>query len=260
MKYILILIGLFFITQQVFPQSVIYKKNGEAISVYNLIVSGKTLSYTLPGDPEDMKRLMSVSIVDSLRHVGGTTDVFVKSNVPEIIYDADKQTFNRFFLGADVAAILFYGNLKVSFEYLPGNGHIGLYAAHSINTNPQNLMFYDYNHEEYFYGNLTQLLHWNSRAGINAYILPPGSFRLSSGLHYVRGKYTEERIIQLNEEPWTTTSELNNKSFNGLFLSPGLHWQFNSNLRFTLAIDIGIYRDPKVNSKSVLRSEISLNF
>jgi|GEM_PF-7021641 len=260
MKYILFILGLFTIPHQVFPQSVIYKTTGETISVFNLNLSGKNLSFNLPGDGEDVKRFMSTTIVDSIKHEDGSTDIFLKSGITNITSEEEGKSFNRFLLGADVSAITFYDNIKVSFEYLPGKGYIGLYAAHSVNTNPQNLMFYDYYQEDYFYGNITKLLHWNSRAGINAYIFPPGSFRLSAGLHYARGRYTEEKMIQMNEEPWTTTSELNDKSFYGLFLSPGLHWQWKSYLRLTLAIDLGMYRNPNLNSKSVLRSEISLNY
>jgi hypothetical protein len=260
MKSILVFLGLFASIFQVFPQSVIYKTNGESISVYNLNVSGKTLSFNLAGDAEDVQRYMSTAIVDSIRHEDGSTDAFLRSGISNYFPEEEEQSFNRFFIGVDVSALTFYDNITASFEYLTGKGYIGLYASHSINTDPQNLIFYEYYHEDYFYGNITQLLHWNSRAGINAYIFRPGSFRLSSGLHYVRGRYTEEKIIQLNEEPWTTTSELNDKSFNALFLSPGLHWQWKSYLRLTLAIDLGIYRNPNVNSKSVLRSEISLNF
>jgi hypothetical protein len=260
MKYILFLVGLFVITQHVFPQSVIYKKNGEAISVYNLNVTEKNLSYNLPGDPQDMQRLMSVSIVDSLRHEDGTTDVFINSGLSHIISAEDQKPFNRFLLGVDVAAITFYHNIKASFEYLPGKGYLGLYAAHSLNMNPQNFMIYDNYLNQYFYGNIMKLMHWNTRAGINAYIFPPGSFRLSSGLHYVRGRYTEEKLIHMNKEPWTTRFEFNNKSFSGLFLSPGLNWQYNKYFRFNLAIDSGIYNYPRVAGNSILRSEISLTF
>jgi hypothetical protein len=260
MKRILIILGLFAISYQVFPQSVIYKKNGEAISVYNLNVSGKNLSYKLPGDTGDIKRLMSVSIVDSLKHEDGSTDIFLKSGISNMITSEDKQSFNRFLVGVDVSALTFYNNIKVSFEYLPGKGFIGLYAAHSLNTNPQNFIYYAYYDNDYFYGNIMKLLHWNSRVGINAYIFSPGSFRLSTGLHYARGIFTEETILQLNEEPWTSTEEINNKSFNGIFLSPGLNWQFNNYLRFILSLDMGIYMNPRVAGNSILRSEIQLNF
>jgi hypothetical protein len=260
MKCILFILCLFAISSQVFPQSVIYKSNGEAISVYNLNVSGKNLSYNLPGDAEDIKRLMSTTIVDSIKHEDGSTDAFIRSGISGIILEDKEQSYNQFLLGVDVSAITFYNNIKVSFEYLPGKGYVGLYAAHSINTNPQNHMFYNYYNNDYYYGNIMNLLHWNSRAGINFYVFPPGSFRFSAGLHYAWGRFTEEKIIQMNEEPWTTTTEINNKSFNGLFLSPGLNWQFNSSLRFTLAIDIGIFGNPKVDSNSILRSEISFNF
>jgi hypothetical protein len=260
MKYILVFIGLLLITFKVYPQSVIYKKNGETIPVYNLIVTGKNLSYNLPGDPGDLQRLMSVSIVDSLKHEDGTTDVFINSGISHIIPAGDQKLFNRFLLGADVAALTFYNNLKVSFEYLPGKGYIGLYVTHSVNTNPQNLVFYENSSEGYFYGNFTKLLHWNTRAGINAYLFRPGSFRLSSGLHYTHGKFTEETWKQLDEPPWSSTSKLIDKSFNAIILSPGLNWQLNRYLRTTFAIDIGIYKNLQVYRSTILRSEIQLNF
>jgi hypothetical protein len=260
MKNILFILGLFAITYQVFPQSVIYKSNGEAISVYNLNVSGKNLSYNLPGDAEDTKRLMSTTIVDSIKHEHGSTDVFLKSGISDIFPEDKEQPFNRFLLGADVAAVAFYNNLKVSFEYLPGKGFIGLYAAHSINTSPVQFFTYEDFEVRNYYGNIMRLLNWNSRAGINAYLFPPGSFRLSLGLQYARGSFTEEINKQLDKEPWTVTTSRTNIPFSGLFLSPGLNWQWNSYLRFTLAYDFGLYKKPIITSKPILRSEISLNF
>lgn len=260
MKPFFLFFALFLIAPQIFSQAVIYKRNGEVISVYNLVVAGKTRTYQLPGDAEGIKRHISITAIDSIKYEDGSKDVFPSYGLKEKVQEGEIESFNRLLLGIDVAALLFYENLKISFEYLPGNGFIGLYAAYSLNTNPHNFVYYNDAYTYYIYSIIMKTLHWNGRVGVNAYIFPPGSFRLSSGLHYITGKYKEEMISFPDEEPWTSTHSVTDKSLNGLMFSPGLHWQPKDYLRITLAVDIGIYMKPKLNNNSILRTEISFNF
>jgi hypothetical protein len=261
MKFLLLFFALFLIAQPIFSQAVIYRKNGEIISAYNLAIAGKTRSYNLPDDAEGIKRYISITTIDSIKYEDGSKDVFPSYGLIERVRKEELESFNRLLLGIDVAAITFYNNLKVSFEYLPGNGFIGLYTSFSINTDPRRRSIYE-GYEDYydFNVNIMKTLHWNGRAGINGYIFPPGSFRISSGLHWITGKYVEELIVDLQQPPWSATKSITDKSFNGLLFSPALNWQPISYLRITAAIDLGIYTNPEVTNKSIFRTELLLNF
>ncbi len=260
MKFIFLFFALFLIAQPIFSQALIYRKNGEVISVYNLGIAGKTRSYNLPGDAEGIKRYISITAIDSIKYEDGSKDVFPSYGLKEIVREEEIESFNRKLLGLDVAALTFYNSLKLSLEYLPGKGVIGYYGAFSLNLNPQNLVFYDDYQDYYIYTNVIKIMRWNCRTGINAYIFPPGSFRFSFGLFGITGQYTEEIIKYLDEEPWTSTTDLSDKWLSGLFLSPALHWQLNDFLRVTAAVDFGTFTNKEVNNKSIFRTEILLNF
>lgn len=260
MKCTFLFFAFFVITQQIFAQAVIYRKNGEVISAYNLGKVGKTRSYNLPDDAEGIKRYISITAIDSIKYEDGSKDVFPSFTFKENVQEGEKESFNHMLIGIDIAAMLFYNNIKVSFEYLPGNSIIGLYTSFSLNTDPPDRFIYE-GYEDYdFHSNIMKSVHWNGRAGINAYIFPPGSFRISSGLHWITGKYVEELIVHLQEPPWSSTKSRTNKSFNGMLFSPGLHWQPKRFLRITAAVDIGIYPNPNVADNSIVRTDLMFNF
>lgn len=242
-------------------QDIIYKKNGEVIEAQNLTTSGKSRSYTLSGDSEGVIRYISTNIIDSIKYANGTKDIFQTSVYRPVSMEYEKKPFNRNFIGMDVGVLAFYENLKFSYEYLFGEGTIGLFAAFSKNLGPNKLMQdeYPYYHEQVYYSSLMRHLNWNGRVGINAYIFKPGFFRMSGGLYLLTGKYTKERYEYIDQEPWTIITKFPNNSMSGLLFSPAFSWQPDDFYQIRVGLDIPLYAKPKFY-RTTVKVEAMLNF
>lgn len=260
-KFCFLVIFIFCFCLMMNAQDIIYKKNGEIIEVQNLATSGKSRSYKLPGDAEGVIRYISTNIIDSIKYANGTQDKFQTSPLRPVSVDFEKKPFNQNSIGMDVAAITFYRSLKFSYEYLIGDGTLGIFAAISKNLEPFNIIVYDdpYYTEHQYYSNLMTHLRWNGRVGINAYIFKPGPFRISGGLYLVTGKYTKARYEYLDREPWSITTEFPNNSMSGLLFSPAFSWQPDNFYQIRAGVDIPVYAKPKF-SITTLKVEAMLNF
>lgn len=239
-------------------QDVIYKKNGEVIQVYNLSSAGKSRSYNLPGDAEGTVRFISINAIDSILYSNGTKAVFQPLLPEPMIQKNGNIQFKRNSLGLDVAAITFYKNIKLSYKYLLGDGTLGIYFAFSKNLEPFNLWVEDQYQAEN-YNNLMRYLRWNGSAGIDVYIFDPGPFRISGGLHWLTGKYTTQKYLDLDQDPWYIVTKDTNNSMNGIFLSSKFLWQPGAFFQFSIGLDIPLYTNPKFRS-SFFVIEASLIF
>jgi hypothetical protein len=242
-------------------QDIIYKKNGEVIEVQNLTTSGKSRSYTLPGDAEGVIRYISTNGIDSILYANGVKDIFQSSGYRPVSVEFEKIPFNRNYIGIDVGALAFYENLKISYEYLFGEGNFGLFAAFSKNLGPSKLMVYNdpYYNEHPYYSSLMRHLNWNGRVGINAYIFKPGLFRMSGGLYLVTGKYTKEKYEFIDREPWNIVTKYPNNSMSGLLFSPAFIWQPDDFYQVRAGVDIPLYAKPEFY-RTTVKVEASLNF
>lgn len=256
--FILILLG---VTVNSQAQDKIFRKNGEVIEAFNLSTSGKSRSYTLPGDAEGVVRYISTTAIDSILYANGTKDIFQQTTQTAVIIEYEKKPFNRNFIGMDVGAISFYQNLKFSYEYLLGDGMVGLFAAFSKNLEPYNLAVNEspYYYEDTYYSSLMRHLRWNARVGINSYIFKPGFFRMSGGLYLVTGKYTKETYRYIEQDPWTIITKFPDNSMNGLLFSPAFIWQPDDFYQIRAGIDIPLYAKPKFY-RTAVKVEALLNF
>jgi hypothetical protein len=239
-------IWMFFMVLWLFPgngysQDLIFKKSGEVLKVVNLSTSGRSRSYQLQGDDPGIFRHISVNIIDSIVYENGTRDVMAHS-VPVRMYSDTEEIrpFRRNLLVMDISALLFYQNFQLSFEHLPGKGHLGYFVTLSLNSNPVELVknidqSYSYDNTEYTA--TLRFLKTSFRAGANAYLFPPGFFRLSAGLSYIRGNYDLERTEYFNQEPFMLVKKEKNLKMNGILFSPALNVQPVDNLHFRMGID-----------------------
>lgn len=253
----LLVIALWGITESVSAQDVIFRKNGEVIKVTILTTTGKSRSYQLPGDEEGVVRHISTNAIDSILYENGTRDVFSQTSpglsipVPEEI-----KSFNRNYVAADAGALLFYRNLQVSYEYLPGRGYFGIFGTISKNLEPFNDLHYA---GEEYYMPMLKYLKTSFRVGANAYVFPPGFFRLSAGLSWITASYGYEETEYIDYEPWTQTTLKENRRMNGILLSSTLYIQPDDFYQFRLGADIPLYARPNFNV-GMIRLEVALNF
>lgn len=244
-------------------QDILFRKNGEKTEAYNLTTSGKSRSYLLKDDPENVRRWISISSLDSIRYADGTKDIFDFPEIIAVIPGQDEAApFDRNYLLIDVAALPIYKNLKFSYEHLMGKGFVGLFGTFAVNFDPIKPDIwegYEYGYEFQFYDPMARVMTWNFRAGANFYIFKPGYFRLAAGLSWITGAYNYTKSAPLDHDPWVTTTEHKNEPVNGLLFSPGLHYQPESFIQFRLGLDIPVVVDPDFNM-SMLTLEAALNF
>lgn len=258
-------------------QDLIFKRSGEVIQAIGLSLTGQSRSYRLAGDLPDIRRYISTSLVDSILYENGRKETFQHApaeNIPEgkvtgttkssprvEIWDAPPP-FKRHAIGTDLAAVIFYRNLNVSYEYLLGKGKTGLHASLSVNLNPQKINIYQYDnstYDEYSGYNLMGSADWNARVGYQVFIFPPGLFQFGGGLYYVTGKFTENHTRYIEQEPWTEITSNKKRSINGLLLAPLIYLQLTPDIRLEGALDIPLAMEPNLNV-FLLRGGISFNF
>jgi hypothetical protein len=262
-RFWLLVIALWGIAESASAQDVIFRKNGEVLKVTVLTATGKSRSYQLPGDKEGVVRHISINAIDSILYENGTRDVFSQTAqglslpVPDEI-----KSFKRNYVAGDAGALLFYQNLQVSYEYLPGRGYFGIFGTISKNLKPVNDSHYagdELYYEDKYYMSMLKYLKTSFRAGVNAYIFPPGFFRLSAGLSWITANYGYERLEYIDYEPWTRTSLKENRTMNGILFSSALNFQPDDFYQLRVATDIPLYASPNFYV-GMIRLEVALNF
>lgn len=258
---LVLLLAYFGTVHMVEAQDVVFRRNGEQITVLDLTKTGKSRTYRLPDDPASVRRHISVTSLDSILYADGTKDVFTHLQSRNIPPETETiRSFNRNFVAVDLSALAFYENLKFTYEYLTQSGRIGLFGTFSKNFNPSTLYGDPYSWPEYYYGSFMNHLSWNFRTGINAYVFPPGFlFRISSGLSWVTGKYDIENQVYSEDGNLENSGRKKNLSMNGLLLSLALHIQPEKFYQINLGLDIPTFAKPKFNTV-VLRCEAAINF
>jgi hypothetical protein len=259
----LLVIAFWGINESAFAQDIIFRKNGEVLKVTILTTTGKSRSYQLPGDDEGVVRHISTNAIDSILYENGTRDVFGQAPPDFILLMPEEiKSFNRNYLAIDAGALLFYRNLQVSYEYLPGRGYFGIFGTISKNLDPVYDSHYAgeelYNEDNYYFSML-KYLKTSFRAGVNAYIFPPGFFRLSAGLSWITAGYGYEKVEYIDYEPWTRTILKENRTLNGILLSSTLNIQPDDFYQFRLGADIPLYANPNFKV-GMIRMELAINF
>ena len=244
-------------------QDTIYRRNGEKSEVYDLTRTGKSRSYRLKDDPQEVRRWISISSLDSIRYADGTKDAFNFPVIMPVIPETEeKQDFDRNYIVLDIGGLTFYKNMKFSYEHLLGKGFVGLFATYAYNLDPITPYIYEnygYQNEILFYDPMNRCMIWNFRAGANFYIFKPGYFRLAAGLSWITGDFSYIKNIVIDQDPWMTTDEQKNETVNGFLLSPALHYQPGSFYQFRLGLDIPITVSPNFDM-SMITLEAAINF
>jgi hypothetical protein len=250
-KQIPITISVLLFSLQLAAQDLIYKKSGEIITAKILKTYIKSIEYQITGQADNSIHYLTVSGIDSIRFQNGEKQIF-PSKLPETVLKVNNTNpvYNHHLVGADLFGLLFYHNITLSYEYLPGKAIVGFKVALSKNIKSRS----DY----YYYPfNFTSITDWNCRLGINAYFFAPRTFRLGGGLYYIFGSYPIENYYY---DPSTSTSKYEHEtgSMSGVVISVFGFYNITKNLAFNLGMDFPSFVSP--DSQSVLRCELFLNF
>lgn len=245
-----------------YAQDIIYRRNGEVLKVSNLSPVGKSRSYRLPDDAPGVVRYISVSVIDSIVYVNGTRDVF-STAVPltSLTPEEPGQSFRRSYVATDFSSLLFYHNLQISYEYLPGKGRAGYFITFAKNLDPYRLTElknYNYSYENDYYMAIIRYMNSSLRLGANVYIFPPGLFRISAGLSWITGRYDKEIIEYLDKEPYMRTTVMKNQKINGILFSPALNYQPFDFLQVRMGVDLPVVANPGFNT-GMFRMEFAFN-
>jgi di/tricarboxylate transporter len=149
LKQLLITTAALLFSFQIAAQDLIYRNNGKIIEAKILNTANKSLTYKLYEQADSITYFISVAIIDSVVYRDGKKETFIKTIVPSIQQSSELiSNYNHHLIGADLAGFLFYRNLIVSYEYLPGKAKIGFKAAFAKNLEP----WYYYNDPYFFDG------------------------------------------------------------------------------------------------------------
>jgi hypothetical protein len=258
----LLVASLCIIGQTAFTQDVIYRKNGEILKVIQLTPSGKSRSYRLPGDETGIVRYISIQAIDSILYENGIRDIFtLPTSLAQLPAQREAKAFNRSYVAVDGSALLFYQNLQISYEYLLGKGYVGIFGTLAKNLDPfkaTEYIDYTYEYSNPYYASMLRYLNTSFRMGVNAYIFPPGFFRISAGLSWITGRYDYERTEYLNQEPYMRTTLEKNRGMNGILFSPALNVQPDDFYQIRLGVDIPLSSSAKFNT-GMFRLELAIN-
>jgi len=239
-----------------YAQDVLYKSNGETITVKVLLKNRHELSYTLPGDERNTVYHILTSALDSAHYQDGTKDVFVSGQDETRRQIPANPVYGPHLIGLDVGAILFHsGSLSLSYEYQLAKRRLGIKAMFGTD-----LKVSEFWESEYSAGT-TKKGHF-ARVGVNWYIFPPGSFRISTGLHFIASKYhiIGENWIYEQNPPYNSHLEFvdSNRKFRYMVLNCSVYYQIVNHLIMSAGIDFPA-RAPG-DPGAIFRSEILLNF
>ncbi len=114
-------------TGRAFCQDRIYRNDGTVLNVQIISIENQTIRYRLPdGSPGRIFYLSSL-VIDSISHENGTTQTFLKPDIPS-------RTIKRNYVGTDLFNTCF-GNPNITYERLSPSGITGFYAELLINLN-----------------------------------------------------------------------------------------------------------------------------
>lgn len=244
---------------QIAAQDLIYRKNGEVVKAKILNTTDKSLSYKQYERADSTTYFISAAIIDSIIYQDGKKETFIKKSIPVIQQPVEiYSSYKHHLIGADLTGFLFYRNLIVSYEYLPGKAKLGYKAAFAVNLDP--IPYYDYGinsypGNSYRYGRTTK---WSARIGMNYYFFPPRTFRFGTGLYYLFGSYSSEKTIY-NSDHSSPTIVTDNKNIQGIILSLFGFYNISKDLAINLGMDAHLYFNPS-SANYVIRCEILYNF
>jgi hypothetical protein len=240
----------------IYGQDVLYRSNGEKLAVKVLQKNRYELTYTRSGDERNTVNHISTSALDSALYQDGTKDVFVFERLSTIRPQPDNPVYGPHLIGLDVGAILFYNqSLSLSYEYQLAKRHLGVKFMYGFDTKESYLYDFDLS-----LGG-TKKGHY-SRFGLNWYIFPPGSFRVSTGLHFIASKYNikGEKWIYDENPPYGSHLEYveAERKYRSVVLNVSVYYQIVNHLIMSAGIDFPA-RGPG-DPGAVFRSEILVNF
>ena len=252
LKQIFLSAILLFISFQIAAQDLIYRKNGEIVKAKILNTTDKSISFKLYERAENLTYNINFAVVDSIIYENGEKETFFNKPVPVISTDNNQNlNYRHHLLGADLIGYLFYRNLLISYEYLPGKTRLGYKLAFAKNLKP----WYYYGYEGSF--NYGRNLNWSTRIGMNYYFFPPRTFRIGTGLHYIFGSYT---INKSNYNPDNTYIQVSEDAkARGILLNFSGFYNITESLAINLGFDAPLHINPS-SGTSVIRCEIILNF
>jgi hypothetical protein len=237
-------------------QDILFKTNGDKVSAKVLLKSRYELTYRISGAQDSLLHHISTSALDSALYSDGTKDIFTLSSTADIQSKYESLVYGSHLVGFDLGAFLFYNqSLSVSYEYLLLKQQLGVKVQFGMD--PKELWYYDLMPD----GSATGKGRF-SRFGLNWYFYPPGSFRVSTGLHYIGSKYSYqgERWIYDQEPPYGSHVEYvkGDRKYRFVVFSAYAYYQIFKNLAVNAGIDFPA-RGPN-NPGAIFRSEILLNF
>lgn len=234
---ILVLLG----SIQISAQDVIFKQNGEIIKTKMLNQIGSSISYRPYDNRDSLTYYISASVVDSIVYQSGKKDIFSKSSIKEL---SSQETLEPVYLhhliGIDVADILLYNRIGISYEYLLGKTPLGFKAAFEEG-------------DTYYYEPDNGLTCWNVRFGVDYYIFPPRTFRLLAGIHYVYEQYEVydyDYYGTITNHVWEDEHDIMFALYG--FFNVTKHWAFNLGFNMPLLHNYTTYNG--------LKCEILYNF
>ena len=207
---------------------------------------GSGISYRYYDNRDSLTYYISTSVIDSIIYQSGTKDIFTKSAVEgSTSLQPLTLVYKHSLIGVDLADILLFSKIGVSYEYLPGKMTVGFKAA--FEKDLKNLYYYSTDSNNGF-------TNWNLQFGVDFYIFPPRTFRLGAGLHYVFTQYNYYDYIGSN---YASTI----KNAHGAMLTLFGFYNLNKNWAINFGFDIpllnGFY---EYSLPSWIRCEIMYNF
>jgi len=240
---ILVLIG----SIQITAQDVIFKRNGELVNAKILNQIGSGISYRYYDNRDSLTYYISTSVIDSIIYQSGAKDIFTKSDVDDSpSLQPLIPVYRHNLIGVDLADILLFSKIGVSYEYLPGKMTVGFKI--SFEKDLKNPYYYDPNYSNNGFTN------WNLQLGVDFYIFPPRTFRLGAGLHYVFAQY--------NHSYYTGSTYVSTiKDAHDIMLTFFGFYNLDKNWAINLGFDIPLLnRSYEYSSLGGIKCEIMYNF
>ncbi|HEY6914939.1 MAG TPA: hypothetical protein VI413_09710, partial [Paludibacter sp.] len=231
---------------QISAQDVIFKRTGELVKAKILNQIGSAISYRYYDNRDSLTYYISTSIIDSIIYQSGTKDIFTKSAIVEShSFEPLTPVYKHSLIGVDLADILLFSKIGVSYEYLPGKMTVGFKAA--FEKDLKNLYYYSTDSNNGF-------TNWNLQLGVDFYIFPPRTFRLGAGLHYV--------FTQYNYSDYIGSTYVNTiKNAHGVMLTLFGFYNLNKNWAVNFGFDIPFSNiSYQYSLPSWIKCEIMYNF
>jgi hypothetical protein len=251
-----IVTGLTFLSLHLTAQDMMYRSNGGKIPVQVINRTNQYVSYKLAGGGNFNLYYISTSVIDSIVFGNGNKELYTLHRKTETDTENIKiSDYGRSLIGLDIASLVFYKSLSLSYEYFVLNRSLGIKALIGIDLSDHE--YWDNVRPIYVYRK-EQI----ARIGANWYFFPPGSFRVGSGVYFLAGNYNIHGVQTIyNTEPPYDASIQNveeNRKFSHFGLTVFVFYHITRNLAINAGIDFP-NQSPGQNN-SVFRSEILINF